>query len=418
MKAHAIVLALLLARSTLAAGVDLTLTITPTPPTLESEGPLALTVTVSNKGSEEAHGVRLAGTVPFNTTLAATVGPAWTCTTGHDAGAALSCMLPALQASATATVEFQLTLAERVSPDIDILGSFTITSDEPDTNCADNKASFTVPQGPYEGPLLPWLRKNVNIRRAYDGTSKDENTPANITWVGHDAMNGQAYWDVNIAIKVLNLPIGRRTPAPLLLYPVVEWHRQTTTSTPTNRGSGKLALEWFPLTTDDHTVVPFVNGNLSYTRDWEKDTWTTNATALVGVWSKRPWLPGALSRFASYTQVIRYYVYIGGEYYDKLPAVNSGPLTTFAARASMEWYWLSWRDQRRPLSQVLLQYAYRHRLSSNPLPSTMYLFVLEANVFLDRRGNIAFGYRYQRGEDPLKDFTYTEQSSVGLKVKF
>lgn len=392
-------------------------TVTPDQPVPGGSFLVALIVTTTN----DAHHVTVKGSVPANTTFESVTAPAnWDCQTPQTGEAgAINCSTPTLSSATKALLSLTFVITPGTPPDVEITSSFAVTSDEPDGNCVNNTAAIKLQLTPQELPLLKWLRTNVSVRRTFDG-SKEENKPANITWVGRDATNGRDFWDVNVALKVLEIPLGTHNrPEALVVYPVIEWHRQNTVATPVNKGSAKLGVEWFPMALSKDTVVPFAVGNVQYIRDWEKPSWSTSANLLLGLWSKKSWLPGANSRFLDRTQMLRYYVYLGAEYYDKLPVVAGEPLFTGLWKVSGEWNWLSSRDPTYRMTQVLMEYTLRRRLAgSYGINRRLSLEAVEANIYLNRKANVAIGYRYQRGDDPVKDFAFNEQSSVGLKVKF
>ncbi len=405
------------AQDTTCPGTAITLSATTTPERPAPGEHWAITLRAENTSAHDSGNVSIKGDIPFNTTFVGIQAPIeWSCRRPtRDSDVTITCTATTLHSRASSKIRLLFAIGPRTPPDTELTATFTAATDANGMCTATAKTQLQ----PYEEPLIAWTRKNMSVRRTFDG-SKDENKPANVTWIGRDAANGKAFWDINAAIKLVEIPFGPKArPEAFILYPAIEWHRQTTIVTPVNKGSGKLALEWFPLPSTGHTVVPFATANVQYTRDWEKQTWSTSAAVLGSLWSKKPWLPGAITRLADLTQAVRYYVYLGAEYYDKVPVVAGEPLYTGLARFSGEWNWLSWHDPTYRITQVLLEYTYRRRLSGDDgINHRLGLTAIEANLYLDRKSNVAIGYRYQRGDDPVKDFAYDEQSSVGLKFKF
>ncbi len=276
-------------------------------------------------------------------------------------------------------------------------------------------------QAPEKNPdsaVGTWLAShNISIRRTFDG-SKDEQKPATLTWANHDTTDGTSYSDVHLGVKV-----AEWEPLPdLLVYPVFEWHRTTTAKDPLHKLSGKLGVEYRPISLADSPLVPVLYGALSYARDYEKRTWKTTANILLGPTGDRAWWPGTPTRNTTNTRMFRYYVYAGVEYYDKLPLVMGQPLYVALGRAQAELHFLrsAAADPWQPeIAQLTFEYAYRRRMSGEEgLDRRLARLAVEFAWFLDRKSHVALAFRYQRGDDPLADFAYSEQSSIGIAAKF
>jgi hypothetical protein len=286
--------------------------------------------------------------------------------------------------------------------------------------CATIAFAADGPEKNPETPLATWLSDHqVSVRRTFDG-SKDEAKPASFTWINHDGVNGKSFFDVHLGVKVGECePIAGK----LLIYPVAEWHRTSSEKDPVDKLSGKVAVEWRPVQLEpSSTLAPFLLANAQYARDFEKSSWKTTVSAALSAISNRNWWPGNETRLATDTHMIRYYIYAGAEYYDKLPVVQGEPLWVGLARVQGEWHLLRSRAKgpwQSEIAQVRIEYAFRRRISGGEgIDCSLGLFAGEIDWFLDRRAHVAISYRYQRGNDPLTDFAFNERSSLGVTAKF
>ena len=282
--------------------------------------------------------------------------------------------------------------------------------------------------------IATWFENNnISIRKTFNG-SKDEGKPAAIQWVDDDTDSNSDHYLVDVGIKVSEWEVLKDSNSSLLIYPVVEWHKLTKNPDPIDKGTGSIKAEFRPFAIrgffPDGTPVPpsfpgqvlrtvspllLVGGD--YTEDFEADKNEVKLSSFLTLTSNKAGLPGADFRDSKRRFRGRYYPYVGWERFDPASSLLSESVDFAVARLYLE-YWPVTGLELQYL-QVILDYTYRERIGGRALPQdNVDLLSAGINLYLDGRGNIALGYEYQRGEDPVQGFQFKEQSTVGIRVKF
>jgi hypothetical protein len=275
------------------------------------------------------------------------------------------------------------------------------------------------------GSIGTWLaNQHIAIRQSFDGAST-EAKPAALTWVNHDSKLGGDYYLVDLGAQYKAPELVPCANCSLVLLPTLEWHRDTTTKTPTNIVCPKLNLEFRPARVaagpadepGGHTIVPFFLLSGSASRDFKQLTTKGNLSLRTSLFGIKNWLPGSeLTTGDEKTYRGQYYPYLGVDWIDPVPGKTGTHFWSGIARFYAEYAPLAKGNTQ--YLQVLLDYTYRRKLRGDPsVGKNLPLFIVGLNLFLDAKNRVAVGYQYQRGYDAKDDFAFHEKSSIGIKIK-
>lgn len=300
------------------------------------------------------------------------------------------------------------------------------------TNAPLQGQESTTPEG--SNAIAQWFkRNNISIRKTFNG-SRSENKPAAVTWVDDSSKEDKQFYLVDLAVKVKEWEFVKKGNSSFLLYPVLEWHRNSQSEKETNRLSGSLRAEYRPfglagfspenerlppLVPEQvlRTASPMILAAVGYSEDFEKKEDEVRGSIFLSVTSNKRGLPGADFRSEDGTFRGRYYPYIGIERFE--PTINEVKTSVefLTARIYFE-YWLVASLTRQYL-QFLFDYTYRDRIGGEGFfGESASELSLGLNLYLDGKGNIAIGYEYVEGEDPKNAFLDRDLSTVALKLKF
>jgi hypothetical protein len=278
---------------------------------------------------------------------------------------------------------------------------------------------------PAAGPLA-WLDDNkITIRKTFNGTAKDANSPAAFSYENPDT--GDTFVRVDLAVKTPAIwELDSDSDHGVRLVPALEYHRSTKDFEETNKQSGALTLE-YEYEFDSFGLVSDLKYELNH--DSVLDT-TTRAASLYLALSgdEVGWPDHWLRRGPDQLEFFRYFPSIGLERYAKLPIKQKQGDTSvviapdidaeFAfARVSMELRAFPvWLDGRLIL---VASYTQRWRVGGADafVPSNTGLVESSLDYYLDEKKRIGIGLSYQRGEDPNRNFLDEEFSALGLKIK-
>ena len=282
--------------------------------------------------------------------------------------------------------------------------------------------------------ISQWMQKhNISIRKTFDG-SKNESKPAAIQWVNNANSNEEDHYLVDIAVKLMEWDLLKNSQSIFTVYPVAEWHRNTKESKPVNNASGSLKLEFYPLPLRGYshdgkpipptyneqrlfTISPFLLGSVEFERDFYENQNELKASLSASLASNKRWLPGSDFRKRNGAFIGRYYPYLGYEYYEPISSEQKKHASFGVARLYIEYWPVSGIENQ--YLQMTLDWIYRYSLHSESIESDKIdLLTASISFYLDGRGNIAIGYEYLRGEDPKSGFSFREQSTIGLRIKF
>jgi hypothetical protein len=276
-------------------------------------------------------------------------------------------------------------------------------------------------------------RYDISIRKTFDG-SKSEGKPAAITWVNDSSKEDEDFYLIDLAVKVKEWDLVKEGNSSFLLYPVVEWHRNTQNDEETDKLSGALKAEYrmFPLigfSPDNkplppiypgqklYTVSPLLLASVEYSEDLEKNTDEIKGSIFCSLTSNKRWFPGAQFRSPDGTFRGRYYPYIGVERFEPTIDEVKARADFLTARFFFE-YW-PFAEKKRQYLQFVFEYAYRYTIGKSDFSlDDASELTLGLNLYLDGKGNVGIGYEYVNGEDPKDGFIDRERSSIAFKVKF
>ena len=277
--------------------------------------------------------------------------------------------------------------------------------------------------------IMEWLKNNISIRQAFDGT-KNENKLAGVTWVHDSSSDDRESYLVDLAVKISELEVLKEGISSLLLYPVLEWHRNSEASEASNKLTGFLKAEYrvFPLSDNkglsplvqrqkQFVLSPTILASIGYSDDLEKKEDELKYSFFLSLASNRRGFPGADFCSNNGTFRGRYYPYVGFERFEPTVMGMKDGVEFFTARLYFEYWPIS--SLTRQYLQFVASYTYRNQIGENELvDSTASELSLGLNLYLDGKGNFALGYEYIDGEDPRNGFLDRERSTVLLKFKF
>lgn len=273
---------------------------------------------------------------------------------------------------------------------------------------------------------------NILVRKTFDGT-KDEQAPASVFYYRRPTGPDKEFSSTDVAVKVSEYEAFKNTSArSLLLYPTVEYHRNTDSSklSHTVAAAGKAEFRPVGLTVpvipvpgvsidqEGWSVAPVFILDAKYARDLVASKGDQVYSAQVFTTTKTySALPGYPWRNADGAYLGRYYAYIGDQYHRYKTTANDTTGTVAFGRAWAEFY---------PFTTLTTQYvqltadlSYRQRMSGNIGPTRVLSDLdVAGNWYLDGTGHIGVGVEYVRGHDASKHFVYREQFTLGLKVKY
>jgi hypothetical protein len=292
--------------------------------------------------------------------------------------------------------------------------------------------TFELEVGPADRIATFLSDKSITIRKTFDGT-KEEQSPASIFYYRRPTGSDQEFSSTDIAIKVGEYEAFKNTPArSLLLYPTVEYHRNTDSTKLSHKISAAGTAEFRPvglkLPPDPVTageveqtgwaVAPVFILDAKYARDLVASKLDQTYSAQVFTTTKTyPALPGYPWRNGDGAYLGRYYAYIGAQHHSYKTEAQDTTGNVGFARVWTEFYPVTTLTER--YLQLTADLAYRQRMSGNIGPTTVLSDLdLGANVYLDGSGHLGVGVEYLRGHDATRHFAYREQFTVGLKIKY
>jgi hypothetical protein len=225
------------------------------------------------------------------------------------------------------------------------------------------------------------------------------------------------------------------------LYPSIEVHRSTESAAPVHKRSLAANLEVFTnaskLFNSDGDPLPpdlqpkgarrftgILLGKLKTERDSEKDETTSVASIASSLYSTKNFNPGKITTHPkSLLPWIRYYPYLGVEYYDNKPIeqdeqVIAMPFSDWFVfgRMYLEWYPLArWRPAGL---QVVAEFTRRELLGNDShLDETLDHMTIAVNYFFDQKQRLALGLELEDGQGPTRNFLDERTTSVALRFK-
>lgn len=292
-----------------------------------------------------------------------------------------------------------------------------------------------------ENAVLAWLVENdFKIRKMFDG-SRSEQKPANFTFIASEGE--RSVYDVNVAIKASELELlPDWQQGILVVYPVVEWHRNTKESKQleTNKFSLKANFElyWTRVIGRDEENIPilsnwaphfFVFNELAWDfeagieEDGSKITKRNNAHSLQFTidGGDTRWGPHSVGLDEKEGFRFLYFPTAGVEFFNNSPHVVDGmnttvDLSTFLVRIYFELYPLSLQDPQR--FQIVSTYTHRFRLGGTAdFGDDFGHWSFGVNWYFDAKRRAGFGIDYENGRTDTNKFVDRNQVSIGFKFK-
>ncbi len=268
--------------------------------------------------------------------------------------------------------------------------------------------------------VATWLSQHkIAIRQTFDG-SKNQDQPASFTWIIDDTQLRHGYYTVDAGIQLAAAEVFPRTNCSLLLKPIVEWHRDTTTATPTNQLATKLTVEFIPtqihldanFVPDDKALHAFFLISGGPVRDFQQHVTKGTVSFRAGAFSLVPGLPGGQIRYGG--AELTYYPYLGVDWMNPIPSKGGQQFWAGVGRLEVAAYPIPGINAL----ELLLDYTYRYAIdASSQLARSLALFIGSANLYFDAAHHIAIGYQFQTGHDSKDDFAHRQKSSLGLKIR-
>lgn len=278
---------------------------------------------------------------------------------------------------------------------------------------------------------LQWLKDHgVQIRKTFNGTTKDALAPASFSY--DKSAEEDSYIRADVAVKS---PYfwewqsagggGEESSADTALSvgSNFEYHRSTKDFDEVNRQSGALTLE---MESGPGTWDFIGDFKFELSHDSVKSQTTRLASLRLGVAGDTPPWPDASFRWEPML-FFRYFPSIGAEHYDKLPITQkqNGVEVTLAPSVDVTLAFARLNVEVLPFyetlgSRVVLVATYTHRqrlAGSEFVPNDTYLLETSFDWYLDADRQIAIGVSHQRGFDPTRNFLEQRLTSIGLKLK-
>lgn len=264
---------------------------------------------------------------------------------------------------------------------------------------------------------------NIGLRKSYAGSSSQEQKPASF-FFSSDIKNNSNFFTADLGLKVSELDVFQNTSfndkVSLVLFPKLEYHRNTEEENQKDTFSAGVNMEFFPVPyktpiADGWEIAPWIQSSVDIKNDKVNDLSTMNYSSYLSIFSSRAFLPGGKARAKDGSLVFRYFAYSGYELYSEFEEVK-GKSSYWSSRIFME----LWPIPAKTKEYIQLTFEYNHRKS---LKDSLYRSgnlnwaTVGLNIYPTGKANIGLGFEYSKGGDPNNSFLDTERILLGLNVK-
>ena len=270
-----------------------------------------------------------------------------------------------------------------------------------------------------------WITdNNISIRKSFDG-SKFENKPAGISYQeNHKSPND--FLNLDLAIKLSELELLKKTNSILIFYPKIEWHKSTDSTDLQNKLDGGINFEFIPfglkrpdlgngLPNPGLKISPWFQGSSSYKRNFIDDVFETKFVFQLSLASNYKGLPGYIFRDGNKKFRARYYPYLGVDY-NRIPNMLTDnqveEFSTYFVRFFAELWIL-------PQSlQLNFDGTYREIVKSKSnLREVVPIVSSSIYLYPGKQEALGIGYEYKHGYDPDSKFQLIQISSLKISWK-
>lgn len=292
----------------------------------------------------------------------------------------------------------------------------------------DNAETTTRRQAEGEGESSTFLDRmaayGFAVRKAFDG-SISENTPANFTLIA--AEGEPSIYDINVAAKIAEWEPFKNSDGVYIIYPVVEWHRNTKENTEeleTNKLALKANLELYWPASRIWMPYFFIQNEVAW--DFEagienemKITETNNAHSLLVTLDggSSRWGPNRSVRDDNDNLRFLYIPTAGAEFFNNRPREIDGVNTTVdLSTALLRLYFELYPFPKH--FQIVGTYSHRIRIGgTKDFGENFGHFTLGFNWYFDDKRRAGFGVNFENGRSDTNKFVDRKQVSVGFKFK-
>jgi hypothetical protein len=254
--------------------------------------------------------------------------------------------------------------------------------------------------------------KNIKIRKTFDG-SVEENKPASFNlFENHKSSND--FFNVDIALKIIEFELLEDSDMTLTLYPVAEWHKSTNEEDEKDKLNFGLNSEYY--FGIDWKLKPYILSNFVFKRNLLDNINEVKYVGQLSFFSTETGYPGAKWVFDDKTTLKGiWYPYIGYEYNEIPDLITEGSTESFSLifiRIHLEYWFLP------NTIQLVFNGVYKNTLNtSDELKSDLPLGDVSLNYYPGKQDKVSIGIDYQNGYDPDAKFQQIEVTSLSLKIK-
>ncbi|MBD8081982.1 hypothetical protein [Chryseobacterium caseinilyticum] len=213
----------------------------------------------------------------------------------------------------------------------------------------------------------------------------------------------------------------------LIIYPKLEWHKSTDSTDLKNKLDGGFNFEFIPfglkapdlpagLPNEGLKLSPWIQGTTTFRKNFISNAFETKLSAQLSLVSNYKYYPGSNIRDKKGNFRMRYYPYVGIEYYnipDFIIKGNSETFSTYFLRLFGE-VWITPQTL-----QITIDGTYRHIFSGKTsIRKDLPILATSLYFYPGRQENFAIGYEYLHGYSSDNTFNIVQISSLKLGFKF